>query len=125
MYKIYTLYMYIFANSNCTCGCASIHFISVFLLLHCLLKFTYEFRSCFIVCNTYMPVYVCAWVCALGVGGILISIQSLTISPAQPLKDVNEGFPGSPLSTPMYNADRLGKCCDFRIVVRRNPGKIA
>lgn len=44
------------------------------------------------------------WVCALGAGGILISIQSRTISPAQPLKDEDEGFPRPLASTPMTQA---------------------
>lgn len=44
----------------------------------------------------------CARVCASGAGGILISIQSHTISLAQPLKD--EGFSESLPRTPMTPA---------------------
>lgn len=65
-------------------------------------SFAHEFRSRLVVC---------ARVCASGTGGILISIQSRTISLAQPLKD--EGF--SVPSQHAHDAGRLGKCCNFRM----------
>lgn len=54
-------------------------------------SFTHEFRSRF-VCAAAARMCIHAWVCASDTGGILISIQSRTISPALPLKNEEEGF---------------------------------